>query len=204
MTVYVPGTGETDSKKQNMSLQALGAAQAVDEANIATNTTNIATNTASIATNTTAIALINTGVIPGTTTNNNAAAGNIGEYISSTIASGSAVSLTTSTLANVTSISLTAGDWDVYAQIIYSLAATTSISAQVGSTSATSVTMDTTPGREYIIRNAAFVPGGDISAPPITSRFSLAGTTTVFLVAQLNFTVSTAGAYGIIRARRVR
>lgn len=49
MTVYVPGTGETDSKKQNMSLQALGAAQAVDEANIATNTTNIATNTAAIA-----------------------------------------------------------------------------------------------------------------------------------------------------------
>ena len=41
MTVYVPGTKETDPAKQNRSLAALAAAQTVDEANITTNTTNI-------------------------------------------------------------------------------------------------------------------------------------------------------------------
>lgn len=47
---YVPGTEETDPKKQNMSLQALGGAISTNTTNIATNTTNIATNTASITT----------------------------------------------------------------------------------------------------------------------------------------------------------
>lgn len=42
MTVYAPGTAETDPKKQNRSLQANAAATA-------TNTTNIAANTAAIA-----------------------------------------------------------------------------------------------------------------------------------------------------------
>ena len=54
--------------------------------------------------------------LAGVTTNSNAAAGIVGEYISSSIASGSAVSLTTGVSANVTSISLTAGDWEVYGQ----------------------------------------------------------------------------------------
>jgi len=50
-----------------------------------------------------------TGIV-GTTTNNNAQAGSVGEYIESVIASGSSVSLTTSVMVNMTSISLTAGD----------------------------------------------------------------------------------------------
>lgn len=54
MTIYVPGTSETDPKKQNRSLQAIAAAAT-------TNTTNIATNTTNIATNTTAIAALNAG-----------------------------------------------------------------------------------------------------------------------------------------------
>ena len=53
MTVYVPGTAETDPKKQNRAIQAAGAA-------IATNTTAIATNTTAIATNTTAITTVTT------------------------------------------------------------------------------------------------------------------------------------------------
>lgn len=43
MALYVPGTEETDPKKQNQSLQLLGGA-------ITTNTTDIATNTSAIAT----------------------------------------------------------------------------------------------------------------------------------------------------------
>ncbi len=53
--IYVPGTEETDPKKQNMALQQLGAAAKTIGDTVATNTTNIATNTAAIAANTAAI-----------------------------------------------------------------------------------------------------------------------------------------------------
>lgn len=59
MTVYAPGTEETDPKKQNMSLQQNAAANTTNATNIATNTANIATNTTNIATNTASINAIN-------------------------------------------------------------------------------------------------------------------------------------------------
>lgn len=49
--LFVPGTEETDQKKQNQSLQLLGGA-------ISTNTTDIATNTAAIATLTATLAAL--------------------------------------------------------------------------------------------------------------------------------------------------
>jgi hypothetical protein len=54
--VYVPGTLETDPKKQNISLQQNAAANKANAANIATNTADIATHTADIATNASNIA----------------------------------------------------------------------------------------------------------------------------------------------------
>src|SRR5690606_6872188 len=51
-----------------------------------------------------------TAAFKGTKNTSDADTFNIGEYISATVASGSAVGLTTATPANVTSISLTAGD----------------------------------------------------------------------------------------------
>src|SRR4029077_4886616 len=49
----------------------------------------------------------------GTATNDNATAGNVGEYIESVIPAGAAIAITSATNTNLTSISLTAGDWDV-------------------------------------------------------------------------------------------
>src|SRR5262249_6297435 len=63
--------------------------------------------------------------IVGTTTNDDAPEGNIGELLSSFIASGSAVSLTTGVAANITSILITPGDWDVTANAYFSATATT-------------------------------------------------------------------------------
>jgi hypothetical protein len=145
-----------------------------------------------------------TSLIPGSTANNNATAGNLGEYVAATVSSGSAVSLTTATPTNVTSINLSAGDWTVYGQAIYGLFANTNITVEVGSLSATSSTMDSTPGRQYVVRSAAFVPAGDLTAPPLSSRFVSSVATTVNLVAQLNFTASAASAYGTVWARRPR
>lgn len=145
------------------------------------------------------------GQYPGETTTGSATAGNVGEYVSSNIASGSAVSLTTVTAANVTSISLTAGDWDVQGKVGFLGNAATTVTRQVASISATTATLDNTNDR--VTRTVlSGTPYGvdDIHVNTPVSRFSLSGTTTVFLVAFSAFAVSTSSAYGEIRARRVR
>lgn len=149
------------------------------------------------------------GGIPlqGTNTNDSAAAGYVGEYISSTVVSGSAVALTNSTSANITSISLTAGDWDVSAVTSFLTAVSTNVTVEATSISNTSATMDTTPGRVVSVRFAGGeVPGSGgfdgMGIPPV--RISLSGSTTIYLVANCSFTVSTLSSYGIISARRVR
>ena len=77
MTVYAPGTEETDLKKLNMSLQQNAGANTTNAANIATNTTNIATNTASIATLSALVAAFGTSatshILTGDVALNNAA-----------------------------------------------------------------------------------------------------------------------------------
>lgn len=60
MTVYAPGTLETDPKKQNIALQQQASKIAANTTSLATNTTNITTNTTNIATNTAAITALQT------------------------------------------------------------------------------------------------------------------------------------------------
>lgn len=145
--------------------------------------------------------------IKGTATNNSASAGYVGEVISSTIASASAVSLTTATPANVTSISLTAGDWEVSGTVIRALGATTSVTQLITSISTTSATASSATagdGSFQILSTAANVMAANTSqvVPPI--RISVASTTTIYLVASDTFTVSTDAVFGTLRARRVR
>jgi hypothetical protein len=142
-------------------------------------------------------------VAKGTLTNDNAAAGTVGEYVNSTVAVGSAVSLTTATPANVTSISLTPGDWDLRAIVYFHQGATTAASVYTASISTTTATLGANDG------STTNMPGAtgnavDWSAQVKTHRLSLAATTTVYLVGQSTFTTSTNAAYGNISARRVR
>jgi hypothetical protein len=143
--------------------------------------------------------------VQGTNTNDAAAAGEKGELISSTLASGSAISLTTQVAANITSISLTAGDWDVSSVFYMRPAATTTVVGQISSISTTSATADFTEGRFNHMRWASFAPGNNTMTnvlPPV--RLSLASTTTVYLVGYADFGTSTMTAFGTIRARRIR
>lgn len=157
-----------------------------------------------------AISLAN--LVKGTSTNDNAPAGFIGEYITSTVAVGSAVGLTTNTPANVTSISLTAGDWDVDSTVDFVVAATTSITQLQAGISLTSATFASQAGGSGLGTdpNTSFAQPAEVpTALPLnmstpTVRVSVAATTTVFLVTQGNFTVAALSAYGTIRARRVR
>lgn len=147
------------------------------------------------------------GQIPGTTTNDNACTGCVGEYPSSSIGSGSAVALTTATAANVTSLSLTAGDWDVTINAQFASGTTTSITQIFSSLSLVSATLDATPGRFNSQNYPSLVAGTTtLSAPLGPYRITVAspGPTTVFYVARGVFTVSTLSAYGLLSARRVR
>ena len=149
--------------------------------------------------------------IVGTTTNNSAQAGSIGEFVTSTVAVGGAVALTSGVTSTITSISLTAGDWDVMGAVDHSIAGTTSITQINSGVSLTAATLAAQTGGGGLgtdptvtLSYAAMVPGAGIVQGTSLVRVLLSSTTTVYLVAQDAFTLSTISAYGTIRARRVR
>ncbi len=146
-----------------------------------------------------------TAGIVGTTTNNNADAGSVGEVIAGTRAVGSPLSLTSTVTADVTSVSLTAGDWDCNSIANFITAATTSISPGLAvGTSTTSATLgsDNTFSNE---QTAAFVPGvATLRKMGPYRRFSVATTTIVYLVVNAGFNVDTLTVHGNLTCRRMR
>jgi len=135
-------------------------------------------------------------IAKGTATNDSAAAGYIGEYVSST---GSGVALTNGVAANIASLVLSAGDWDVsyvalFAGAITGTGTTTSISA-------TSATHNYTVG-SYIVSPTVPTVNSD-TCHTITERVSTTGATFYF-VGSMVFTAGTGTAGGKIHARRVR
>jgi hypothetical protein len=141
------------------------------------------------------------GQIPGTATNDSASAGNVGQVISSNIASGSAITLATGTTSNLTSLSLTAGDWDVWVYAYFVPGGTVSL-LDVG-VSQTSATLGFANGDFTQIAYPGLTLGNTTTVGVGPSRVSLASTTTVFGVVQATFGTSCT-AYGLMRARRVR
>lgn len=140
-----------------------------------------------------------TGGIVGTTTNDNAVAGKVGELISSVIAIGSALSLTTATNLDVTSISLTAGDWTVWGNVNFNFSVGgQSIFCWANTTSVTA------PDTSLITGLRIAFSGGSSGVNIPTRRFSLSATTTLYLTAQAGFSSGTATACGGIYARRAR
>lgn len=147
-----------------------------------------------------------TNGIVGTTTNNNANAGSVGEFVSNTVLVGSAVPLTANVQANVLSISLTAGDWDVWATLGTNGGASTTVQNIQAAVSTVTGTFPTPPnGGAYLFDTTPRAIGATSNLYPVgTIRISLAATTNVFLVTQVGFAASTMSAYGFIGARRRR
>lgn len=142
-----------------------------------------------------------------TTTNDNAAASKIGEYVESEVLLASAVSLTTITAADVTSISLTAGDWDVWGIVAFDINAATVVNNIQGWVHTVSATQPDRPngGAMFSLLFPSTAAGPTVQMMPVgTKRLSLSGTTTVYLTAVSNFTTNTNKAYGLIAARRRR
>ncbi len=146
------------------------------------------------------------GQIPGTTTNGDALAGNVGEYISSTVFSGSAIPLTTATTANITSISLTGGDWDVWGTVGFVADPATTATIFEGGINSVSATLPTPPGNGAYFQESLSVGAGALEPvwPTGATRISVSTTTTIYLVAQSTFAVNSMSAFGFIGARRRR
>ena len=141
-----------------------------------------------------------TSGIVGTTTNNNANAGSVGEYVTATISS---TPLTNGVNANLASISLTAGDWDVtgVAQFVGS---TNNMTYAFSGFTTTSAGTPSADQMEQLDGNGSMtMKVHEIPAP--TARFSLSATTTVYFVGKAGFSTGTVSVNGgRIRARRVR
>jgi hypothetical protein len=139
----------------------------------------------------------------GTTTNDAAAAGNVGEYLSAQRLSTAAVTVTTAVDTVITSVSLTAGDWDVWASAGFTLSPNVTGSWKawlaVGGTSAPSV--------DQIGGNASGTvsPNPAQAILPITPmRVSIAATTAINLGATVTFSNGSVTGWGKIMARRRR
>ena len=173
-------------------------------------TTAIAIDASQAVTLAGAITPSQTAGIVGTTTNNNANAGSVGEVISSSVAVGSAVSLTNAVSATsgttVTSISLTAGDWDVFGSVGINMAAGTKFTVIAGGISTTNKELNALYEEQTLFNYGAggLVPLNTQTFPLLTTRVSIASTTTYYLIAYAQFTVNTATGYGRITARRMR
>ena len=148
-----------------------------------------------------------TGGVPihGTGTNDSAAAGYVGEYISSQVLNASAVSLSTGANTNITSISLTPGDWDVSGNIYFSVVTgpATAFFAWINTVSVTR------PDNSVISEVQINTTGTGLQAqgmPIFTQRVSVPAstTTTVYLGANAVFSAGSASASGFIGARRTR
>lgn len=141
--------------------------------------------------------------IVGTTTNDSAGAGYVGEYLSSTNSSGTTVSNATAT--NITSLSLTAGDWDVYYLLNCTPANTGVLNLVYTGISPTSVTIDLTSGAATWF--GSFIGDGNSALVLNGSRrVSISSTTTYYLVSYHSIASGTLTTLdkGTIWARRVR
>lgn len=145
------------------------------------------------------------GSVVGTTTNNNATAGNVGEYVESVVASQNAG--TTATWTNLTSISLTAGDYSVDGIISHDPngAAMTNVTQQMAvSINSGITTTDHVVGSNVTAGTLSSTTGVVRSCVVPSYRISISGTTTVYLKTNLTFTTATPLLWGRLSAIRIR
>lgn len=169
-----------------------------------TQTSNILAVQKSDATNLLAVTNTSGTNIRGTTTNDSAATGFVGEYVEAVQAS-YANAPTSGQYGDVTSISLTAGDWDVSAVLEWNLNTGTAMTNPI-------IGIGTASGN-----SSSGLSGGNTSfetTPPTSSsnmgqsipvvRKSLSATTTIYLKYLATYSGGTPRARGRISARRVR
>ena len=147
---------------------------------------------------TTNLTTVTSGTAPG--------AGKLGEVISSTLVSGSAITPSNNTVANVTSVSLTAGHWrcgGLVAQIVGTGSTSIALYGWISTTSAAFPTPPTTAG-EFGLSLASQGGGAYSASPTGLVYFDFSGTTTVYLegVYTNSLTVAPNNLFGTISCER--
>ncbi len=108
---------------------------------------------------------------------------------------------------NIAAISLGAGDWDVCASVGFIPSGTTTVKYLVGELTKVSATRSDITGQiNSQVYQSGFTPVNDfLPAFPIgPARFSLASTTTIYVVTTSDFAASTLLSFGYVQARRMR
>lgn len=143
------------------------------------------------------------GEIVGTTTDDDAPPGCVGEYLFSDVLSGAGVPLTSAVNADMTALDLSAGDWDATLQgLFFNMAANATL--YTASLSLVSQTLDVTLGRfsQLPLTVTGSTAGVGLSVPSV--RFSLAAPATIYAVQNCTFSAGAVSAFGRISARRPR
>ena len=143
--------------------------------------------------------------IKGVTDGSSAAAGMVGEVISSIVLSGSGVTVLTSAATNITSIVLTAGDWDISGEVFIGLGTGVATAAH-GWISNVSAVLPSSPS--FITSRNSAVTSFTASSQPVlplkTCRASTNSSVTYYLGTQVTFPSGSVTAWGTIWARRAR
>jgi hypothetical protein len=140
--------------------------------------------------------------ITATATNDDAAAGALGEHKETTVALGSAVALADVTPKSFGTLSLEAGDWDVWVEAQFTSASATGVTQFLASLSTVADTLDSTRLYTFNLPSLSMGTGGQ--SLTYMGRVKLASTTTMQGVVRVAFTGGGLSAYGKIRARRAR
>lgn len=141
--------------------------------------------------------------IVGTTTNDSAQAGSVGEYIESVV--GPITGPTSGQYKDVTSISLTAGDWDVTAVAHYDNNGATAYGSRIGiSTTSGNSSAGLTVGSNALDLGLVNTAIGTVGNSIASYRVSLSATTTYYFKWFSSHATATPNMYGRLSARRIR
>lgn len=141
----------------------------------------------------------------GVSDGSSAAAGNIGEVISSDIPVGSAVSVSNAVAKTITSVTLTAGDWDCNASISTNPAASTTTTNITGGLSNTTNTLPTSTEFRARIDYPTALPAATPNILTLPGQvFNSNASQTVYLVGLSGFATSTMSMFGQMYCRRMR
>jgi hypothetical protein len=142
------------------------------------------------------------GQFPGTATNDNAASGSVGEYLSQTRPQGSALALTASTVIDLVDQSLTAGDWDCSGTVSITGSGTLN-----GFTIYINTTVATVPlpgaGNVSVLQGMSVATATTMPVGP--TRVSISTPTTIRLLGLATYSAGgPASGYGFLGCRRAR
>ena len=194
-------TATTSANSLNLGGGNSGITASTEVALYAAAAVNTTTGTKVFSAKTTGVTLL------GTTTNDAAAAGWVGEYISQVVAPGTAWPMATDTFGDLASIALTAGDWDVSVNVFVVLGSAVSASRlQAGISSSSGTTTTGYANGDTAASNPEAVPAGGYGVSVVVSgmRVSLSGSATYYLKSALTFAGGTPNYGARISARRVR